>query len=57
MRADVHAAGLAGGDGSLHHERIAGVVAAGDVGGGDIRDDGAVHPDGVCAEAFAEVAV
>ena len=57
MCADVHAVFLAGGDGLLHDERIAGVIAAGDVGGGDVRDDGAVHPDGVCAEAFAQVAV
>ena len=57
VRADMHAGLAAARDGFRHHERIARVVAAGDVGGGNQRDDGFIHADGICAEAFAEVTV
>ena len=57
VRADMHARLTAARDGLRHHERIARVIAAGDVCGRNQRDHGFVHPDGIRAEALAKVAV
>ena len=57
VRADMHARLAAARDGLRHHERIAPVIAAGDVCGRNQRDHGLVHPDGIRAEALAKVAV
>ena len=43
--------------GLLHHDRVAAVEAAGDIGGGDERDDRVVGAHRPVAEALAAVAV
>ena len=52
-----HAPLLGHADHLIHDHGVAGVVAAGYVGGGDVLDDALVVSDAVSAEAFAHVAV
>ena len=57
MCADCDACRFGCGNGLLHYQRVACVIAAGHVDGGNMRDDLAVEPDGIRTEALAEVAV
>jgi hypothetical protein len=43
--------------GGLHHQRVAGVVAAGDVGGGDERHEGSIGAERVTSEGFTHITV
>ena len=44
-------------DSLIHHERIAGMIAAGDVCRRDMSDHFFIKPDLICAEAFTQIAV
>ena len=57
VRAHGHARRFGGGHGFVHHQRVARMVAAGHVDRGDVLHHLAVQPDGVCAEALAQIAV
>ena len=55
--ADGDACRLGCGNGLFHHQRISCVIATGHIDRGNMRDDLVVEPDGIRAEALAEVAV
>ena len=49
--------GLGQRDGFAHHGRVAGVVAAGDVGGADVRNDLGIEPERIGTETFPDVGI
>ena len=57
VRADAHAPFLSEIARADHHQRVACVEPACDVGAGHQVEDGTVVADSPCAEAFAEIAV
>ena len=54
---DGNTGSLGGGNGLIHDQRIAGMIAASNVGGRDVGDNGLVHTDGISAEALTQIAV
>ena len=57
MRAYRYTGSLGGGHSLVHHQGVAGVIAAGHVGRGHMLDNLLIQTDGVCAKALAQVAV
>ena len=57
VRAHGHARRLGCGHGLVHHQRVTRVVTAGHVDRGDVLHHLAVQPDGIRAEALAQIAV